>query len=66
MIDQIIGIIIDIVGSLRITNLLQVLSLIVVGFLLSSPGVVATVIGISTKLGIYEHITSGDHKKDKE
>jgi len=54
----------DVVTSLRVTTLLEVLSLIIVIMLLSSPGAIATIIGAGTKLGIYHHVK--DEKKAKE
>ena len=50
----------DIVMSLRVTRGLEIMSLITVCMLLGSPGVIATLLGISTKLGILSYALNED------
>lgn len=54
--ELILTVLIDIVTSARITSLLEVASVIVCVCLLSSPGVAATIVGVTTKLGIMQHL----------
>lgn len=56
MLNLIITILSEVAMSLQITRLLEVASLIVVVMLLCSPGIVATILGVGTKLGIYHHV----------
>ena len=60
MINLIVTILSEIAMSLQITRLLEVVSICVVFMLLCSPGIVATIMGVSTKLGIYSHIKGSE------
>ena len=46
----------DIVSSLQVSRSLEVMSLITVCMLLGSPGIIATILGAGTKLGIFSYI----------
>ena len=46
----------DLFSSLRLTRGLEFMSIVVVLMLFSSPGVIATIIGGSVKLGIFDHL----------
>ena len=61
--NLILTVLTDVVTSLRITTWLQVMSVIIVLMLLSSPGAVATVIAVGTKLGLFTHVR--EQKKAK-
>ncbi|CAM2065922.1 hypothetical protein SCOR_11120 [Sulfidibacter corallicola] len=64
MINLIFTALYEIVMSLRVTSLLQLMGIVIVVCLMSSPGACATVIGISAKLGIAQHaINKGKEKK---
>lgn len=54
--DLILTIITDIVTSLRLTRILEFASLLVCICLLSSPGVSATIVGVTAKLGLMQHL----------
>ena len=51
-----ISILTDIITSIQIDNLLEVVALIVCIFLMSSPGIAFTAIGVSAKLGLFAHV----------
>lgn len=53
----------DVVTSLHITTWLQLMSLIIVIMLLSSPGAVATILGAGVKLGVYNY--AREQRKDE-
>lgn len=47
----------DIVTSLKITNWLELMSIVICIMLLGSPGAIGTILGAGTKLGIFQYAT---------
>jgi len=47
----------EILMSIKITSWLEVVAVVVVVALLSSPGLAGTALGVGTKIGIIKHIT---------
>ena len=58
MFHMIITIIQEIIQAANFSRPLMFMSIVVVIFLISSPGAIATIIGAGTKLGIYNHLRS--------
>lgn len=61
MFNLVFTIVYDIISSIRLTSLLEFGGLIIVCMLFCSPTSVATILGASTKLGIFSHLR--DRKK---
>lgn len=64
--NLILTILSDIVFSLNLTKPLCFLALVVVLFLVSSPGAIATIIGVCTKLGIATHMKEQHDEEQAE
>jgi len=62
--NYILTVLADVVTSLHITTWLEVMSIIIVLMLLSSPGAIATIIGAGTKLGVYQHVREEKQGED--
>lgn len=56
--DLILTVLTEVATSLRLTTWLELMALVIVLMLLSSPGVIATIVGAGSKLGIFLHIKS--------
>jgi hypothetical protein len=46
----------EILGMFRITNWMEGMAIIICLFLASSPGIAFTAIGLSAKLGLFQHL----------
>lgn len=64
--NLILTILTDIVTSLRLFSPLEIAALLVCICLLSSPGVSATIVAVTAKLGIMQHLREDFAQKDDE
>jgi hypothetical protein len=64
--NLILTILTDIITSLRLFSVLEIVAIFVCINLLSFPGISATIVGVTAKLGIMQHLKEDFSQADEE